>query len=338
MMFSMKKRGTEWLFYLLVLYVFFAAIWWSYLLYIKNNDALEAKKSVLWHRFQAEGRGDEGAYFLSSEYVELVREYEKQQWMILGEGLMLLLFILAGIFQIYRARQKERGLNQQQENFLLSITHELKSPIASVRLILETFQRRVLQAEQRERLAVNALKETDRLHRLVQDLLLAARMDGDFGYAFECLDFGALCMGQLDLARLRYPAHEFRFEDDGVGEYVLERGDRDMLQTLVSNLLDNAVKYGGGTEVVLLLRAFGGGLRLELRDGGGGIVKAERERVFEKFYRSGDERVRQTKGTGLGLFIVRKIALAHGGRVWIEAADLSGKGTCVVVELPLRGG
>jgi signal transduction histidine kinase len=325
------KRNTEWLFYLLIAYVLCAGIWWSYLLYIKNQDALDAKKAVLWAEYKAQGGVEQGPYFASADYQELTAQYQRQQWMILGEGAILLFFILLGIGQIYRSRQKERALATQQQNFLLSITHELKSPLASIQLILQTIQKRQLQVEQLQRLSDNGLKDTDRLHKLVQDLLLAAKMEGGYQYHFEELNFSALVAEQVDLARHRSPVPIVLVEDES--PVHLLAGDYSLLQTLVSNLLDNAIKYGGGQAAIRVqVQAKRNGIQLRVEDGGLGIPKEERERIFEKFYRSGDEHTRKTKGTGLGLFIVQKIAQAHQGRVWVQ--DAQPQGSIFVVELP----
>lgn len=308
------QKGSSWLFYVLIIYVLLAGIWWSYLLRIKNADALEAKKALLWHKMQAQGLQDKKGYFESKEYQELVYEYQKQDWMILGEGLVLLGLIFAGVWQIYQSRKKEVALAQQQQNFLLSITHELKSPIAGIQLVLQTIKKRgSLRSEQLERLSSNGLKDSQRLHRLVEDLLLAARMEGGYSYHFEPIVVNELLEEIAESMRHLVPG-QLHCQ---LPPYQLSmQGDRSTLSSLLYNLLDNAIKYAGESEKIeLRLFCKEEKLFIELADQGPGLAKQERQRIFEKFYRPGSEHTRKKKGTGLGLFIAQKIALAHRGEI-----------------------
>ena len=326
-----SKKNSSWLFYVLIAYVLLAGLWWSYLLVIKNQDALEAKKQVLWYKMRAEGMRSEAAYYESEAYQTLVKDYRRQDYMILGEGLVLLGLILAGIGQIYRSRKKEAALALQQQNFLLSITHELKSPIAAIQLVLQTLRRRQWEAEQVDKLTGHALKDSQRLHRLVEDLLLAARVEGGYTYHFEPIYLQELLQ---DCAQPLKPLFKGSWVWDLPAEAAYVLGDRSTLHSVFRNLLDNAIKYAPDSpELRLSLQIQGKEALVEVIDQGPGLAKAYHKRIFEKFYRPGNEQTRQSKGTGLGLFIAKKVVEAHQGQISLR--DNQPHGLIFSIRLPL---
>ena len=146
-----------------------AGSWWYFLLHSKNKEVKEAEIKIILCNLKIKEKESLGS---NAEYQAVLDRYRRQEWMILGEGSVFIIILLIGLWRIYRIRQKELALATQQQNFLLSITHELKSPIASVQLILETIQKRQLSTEQLQKLSSNGLKDNDRLHKLVHDLLL----------------------------------------------------------------------------------------------------------------------------------------------------------------------
>ncbi|MCH2046422.1 MAG: HAMP domain-containing histidine kinase [Saprospiraceae bacterium] len=331
---NIKKADI--LFYIVISYVLIAGAWWSYLLYIKNNDAFEAKKVYLWSEYVQRGATEE-EFLKSKVFLDLEQQYTRQQWMIQGEGVVLLVLMVAGIWRVYQGRRKELDLARQQQNFLLSITHELKSPIASIQLVLETLQRRKLNPDQLQRLTHSALKDANRLHKLVQDLLLAARMEGGYQYSFEILDFRKLVNDCILLTKPKFKGEILLNIDGDLAEkedqFMLE-ADKTTIASVVLNLIENAIKYAPDTDKIILnLLNKKERLWLEVVDYGTGIPKTEKVRIFDKFYRLGDEHTRQTKGTGLGLFITKKIVEDHKGTISVH--DNEPQGTCFRIRLPL---
>lgn len=322
----MEKSGNI-LFYLIVAYILAAGAWWSYLLHSKNQEAERAQLSNLRYQLQADGIS---AVEERPEYKAILHRYARQKWMIIGEGSVFMLLLLLGLWRIYQIRQQELALALQQQNFLLSITHELKSPIASVQLVLETIQKRQLTQEQLQRLTQNGLNDSERLHKLVQDLLLAARVEGGYEYSFDEVNMQDLLSECIAWIRPKYSG-KIIF-DTPEHPIILEKGEYSTLSTAFSNLLENAVKYSDGTGTISLkLYQKKEQIVVEIADEGLGIPKSERQKIFSKFYRVGNEATRKTKGTGLGLYIVKKVIAAHQGTVFVK--DNQPKGTVFVVQL-----
>lgn len=310
-------RKTSALFTLFVGYVLAAGCWWSYLLYIKNRDAWDAKKEVLRYEMESKGVFDLDALRQSAPYQELERKYSRQEWMIFGEGAALVLLMLLGVWQIQRSRRKEWALAQQQQNFLLSITHELKSPLASIQLSLQTFLRHELPQEKIQRISSHALGEAQRLHRHIEIMLMAARMEGGYQYEFENVDAVALCQVCIQQVQPRYKGNiSFDYPQN---QACIISADKFTLTMALSNLLENAVAYAPDSqEIKVQLSQSNKFWLLSVADQGPGIPQRERLRIFEKFYRIGNENTRSSKGTGLGLYIVRRCAVAHKGHVTVS--------------------
>jgi signal transduction histidine kinase len=314
----MKKSGNI-LFVIIVVYILAAGFWWSYLLNSKNREVLDAQIQKLEILQKING---ENLLKIAEEKKSVLARFNRQRWMIIGEGAVFMIILLIGLWRIYRIRQKELALALQQQNFLLSITHELKSPLASVQLVLETIQKRQLTAEQLQKLSINGLKENDRLHRLVQDLLLAARVEGGYEYVFERLDLDLILRECVGWAMPKY-AGPINFESSG--DIVLKAADKTTLSTAFSNLIENAVKYSE-TNAPINIKAYRKKHQIfvEIADFGPGILKLEREKIFNKFYRIGSEHIRKTKGTGLGLYIVKKVIEAHNGSISVKENQPNG--------------
>ena len=214
---------------------------------------------------------------------------------------------------------------RQQQNFLLSITHELKSPLAVIQLTLDTFSKRQLTEEQRQMLTKNGLSETERLKKLVEDLLLAARVDGGYQYSFEPTDLVALARQCIQIAAPKYKG-QIDFEQE-MDQATIQHGDPKTLSFMLLNILENAVKYAKDTSQIvvrLLSNTEKNAYCIEVADFGQGIPKLEREQIFDKFYRIGNEDTRQTKGTGLGLFIAKEIVKAHRGNIFVRSNQPQG--------------
>jgi signal transduction histidine kinase len=318
--------------YVVIAYMMLAFAWWSVLLYTKNSDAFAAKRDKMRLLMVAEGTvQSEEAFLQSAPYLELKQQYTRQEYMILGEAGVIILTLLIGMYLINRAYNKEMEAARQQRNFLLSITHELKSPIASIRLVLETFQRRSLPPEKTERLIRSALLETERLNGLVSDLLLSAKLEAAYKPHEEALDLPQILEDLIETLDSKYPDARFHFDKrSAISPF---RGDRTGMTSVMLNLMENAVKYSPKpADIEVSLEEMPDALILRFADQGHGIPDKEKPQVFGKFYRIGNEDTRKTKGTGLGLYIVQQIVAAHDGRISIE--DNQPKGTVFKIELP----
>ena len=318
--------------YGVIVYMLLAFAWWSVLLYTKNRDAYQAKRDYLKIMMAAEGLVKNNAEFAAHpRFRELESQYQRQEYMILGEALVFVISSVIGVRLINRGYNKEMLAAQQRRNFLLSITHELKSPIASIRLILETFQRRELNGEQKEKMSRNALRETERLNTLVNDLLLSAKLETAYEPHRDPVDLRELIAEIVASMEAKYPEVRFSFTADD--HFHTFYGDKLGLTSVALNLLENAVKYTTtDPEISVRLQEEPGGILWEVTDNGIGIEDKEKKRIFEKFYRVGNEDTRKTKGTGLGLFIVDQIVKAHEGQ--IAVTDNSPRGTVFTIKLP----
>lgn len=320
--------------YLIMAYMLFAFAWWSVLLFTKNQDAFKAKVELLRIGMVAEGLYKSEEQFQKTQaFKTLYDQYEWQEGMILGEAIVFVITLIIGIWFINRGYHKEAYAAQQRRNFLLSITHELKSPIASIRLITETFLRRELTKEQTAKLSRSALKETERLNTLVNDLLLSAKLETTYQLHIEELNLSVLLRELLLEMGEKHPEASFTLHEPVPVPPI--QGDRPGIISMLLNLLENAVKYSPEPAVIEVnLAQSNRHIQLEVADQGIGIPEKEKKNIFEKFYRVGNEDTRNTKGTGLGLYIVQQIVKAHGGSITVHNNQL--QGTIFRILLPLQ--
>ena len=277
-----------------------------------------------------------------------------RQGVLLVLGVLFFLAIILGMIVNTSFLVREIRLNEQHDSFINAVTHELKTPITSIRLYLETLQRRELDEEQRQKFYRLMLLDSDRLNATVEQVLKAGeagykgaapnRTDLDFGHlVHECMEL-ALRRHHLPSEALKFAAHangnlngaEGAHPESALnGDAFKVHGDPEALRTAVANLLDNAIKYSDGNVQVSVDLDAPDEKRviLRVRDRGIGIPQDELKRVFKRFYRVRSRRSSQVKGTGLGLFIVRSIVRKHGGGVTAESPG-EGRGTTVTLELP----
>src|SRR5205807_6778318 len=252
-------------------------------------------------------------------------------------GIVFFGLIIAGLVlnTIFLVREVRR--NEQQDSFLNAVTHELKTPITSIRLYLETLERRQLDEGQRRNFYRVMLEDTDRLLGTVEQVLRAGEVrDSSARKNWQDVNFSALVQEGVELARLRHALapEALRFSSDPPAEITL-LGNPVELRTAVANLLENAVKYSGPQpEVVVDLAAPDiDTVLLRVKDNGIGIPRADLKRIFKRFYRVSSRATDQVKGTGLGLFIVRSIVRRHGGEVFAESGG-EGLGSIFTIRLP----
>ena len=252
-------------------------------------------------------------------------------------GVISFSLIIAGIIVYTVFLVREMGITEQQDSFLNSVTHELKTPIASIRLYLQTLQAREVGDAQRKEFYRIMLQDADRLQNTVEQVLKAgaARQKSKLHHVAP-VDLAWLVEECVDTARLRHnlpPDAVSMLEVDPHTPLVVD-GDVDDLRTAIANLLDNAVKYSSGTPRVTVQAAgpTPDTAWVRVKDAGIGIPRAQLKRIFNRFYRF-QAGALKVKGTGLGLYIVRSIAKRHGGRVFAESNG-DGTGSTFTLELP----
>jgi signal transduction histidine kinase len=262
-----------------------------------------------------------------------------RQGVLLFFGIVFFALIIAGMVvnTIFLVRELRRS--EQHDSFINAVTHELKTPVASIRLHLETLQRRVLPENQRQEFYRVMLSDTDRLTETVEQVLRAGRAgDKKAGQEKADVDFGQLVRECMDATRARHhlQPEAIRYEEmSSNGDGLRVRGSAEDLRTAVVNVLDNAVKYSGESVDVRVRLEAPDEKRIVLRvqDQGVGIPPDDMKRIFKRFYRVTHRSLAHVKGTGLGLFIVKAIAEKHGGKVFAES-DGEGQGTTIILELP----
>ncbi|HQU56735.1 MAG TPA: ATP-binding protein, partial [Chitinophagaceae bacterium] len=256
------------------------------------------------------------------------KDQQKNNEKYIGEGLTFLALILIGAVFVYRSISRQLKLQQQQQNFMMAITHELKTPISVARLNLETLLKYDLSEEKKQKLLDIALDETLRLDFLTSNILLAAQLDNkNFNATKEELSLTDLVKETIHQFRKRFPDREF---PTTINVDADMKGDAFLLQMLINNLVQNAIKYSPREiPIVTSLQQNKSGIILQIADGGDGIANSEKAKIFSKFYRIGNESTRKTKGTGLGLYLCRKIAKAHNGD--ISVTDNEPKGSIFIV-------
>jgi len=262
-----------------------------------------------------------------------------REGVLLVFGIIFFALIIAGMVvnTIFLVREVRR--NEQHDSFINGVTHELKTPIASIRLHLETLQRRELAEPQKQEFYRVMLSDADRLTTTVEQVLRAGRAgDKRAGKEKSDVDFRQVVQESIEAARTRHHLQPdmIRYEEassNGAGLTV--RGNPEDLRTAVFNVLDNAVKYSGNRiDIRVMLDGHEQDqIVLRVQDTGVGIPTDDMKRIFKRFYRVSHRSLAHVKGTGLGLFIVKAIAKKHGGRVF-ATSEGEGKGTTVTLELP----
>ncbi|HRO44942.1 ATP-binding protein [Agriterribacter sp.] len=263
----------------------------------------------------------------SIKVAEIEKEEKRKVAQYVGEGATFMLLILVGAVFVYRATRRQIQLNTQQQNFMMAITHELKTPIAITRLNIETLLKRKLEESQQEKLLHNALQESNRLNDLCDNILLASQIDaGDYLPDKEVINLSTLVGESAAYFKTRFP-YQLIEETIEAGIYV--KGDSLLLQLAVNNLIENAIKYSEKQKpVTVALQKSGATVQLQIKDQGKGIAQKEKRKIFEKFYRAGNENTRNTKGTGLGLYLTKKIITDHNGNITVQDNIPSG---CIFV-------
>jgi K+-sensing histidine kinase KdpD len=308
--------------WLLLIYVLAALIWWYIALNLQNNQMSAFRIELLTH--------DDPNYISKLEKIN--RDRHRLATAYKSEGLAFILVILAGAVFLRSAVMRQIRIQRQQQNFMMAITHELKTPISITRLNMETLLKHSLDDSKKEKIIKSSLQEINRLNTLTGNILVSAQLEGG-SYLFnkEVINFSEIVVDSCQDFVNRFPNRPWNntLEPD-----LFISGDPLLMQILVNNLIDNAVKYSPpGSPITIHLKKEGGQGTLEVIDEGGGIPKKEHKRIFQKFYRVGNEDTRIAQGTGLGLYLCRKITRDHKMR--LEVSDHHPKGTIFTVRFNL---
>lgn len=315
----LKKKPTSILiFSVLFGYIIVQFLWWEILL-VKQTGQIITEKQKLAEISSVNPEQ------IQLEVKQLHQKKFHQTIMIVGEGTVFLLLLLYGIFKIRKAYLKETELTRQQKNFLLSITHELKTPIAATKLQLQTLQKHKLDIEKQRHLIQNALLENERLNNLVDNVLLASRLDsGEYTLNKTNENISELTEQTIQRYYLNEITKNELFAD--IEKNIFLFIDKTIFPSVIINLIDNAIKYSFNEKnIKLSLKIKSGKVILSVSDSGCGIKQNDKEKIFNRFYRSGNEETRSSKGTGLGLYIVAYLVKKHDGT--IELYDNESRGT-----------
>lgn len=280
------KKQTAIFFYVLGFYVILQFTWWGYHLVDLTTEIEPEEKNLA-----------------------------KKIFMIFSEGMVFFIILMIGLWKIRSSIRKELSLSQRQNNFLLSVTHELKTPLAANKLYLQTILKRDLETDKRNSLIQKAISENQRLEAMIDNILNASRLENQvFKVHFEKIDFSQLLTDIKERYNkiLQKEVLKLELEDD-----FSINGDRFMLEAIINNLIDNSIKYAGIDSPIIIYsrKSSNGNFIFGVKDFGSGIPLKFHAEIFKKFMRIGNEDTRAKKGTGLGLFIVAEFVRMQGGKI-----------------------
>ena len=320
-----KKIRFIFIFYwFLLAYIIAALVWWFIALNRQNEQMANYKIQELQPQKQA--------YMTQVKRIEADEKRKTAQYT--GEGIIFFLLIVAGAAIVFRMIRQQLKQSQQQQNFMMALTHELKTPIAVAKLNLETLQKRKLEEQQQQRLIQTTLQEANRLNTLCNNMLLSSQIEASgFRMSTEEINFSELVAECVQDFKIRFPQRTIAAT---ITDEIFTNGDRLLLQMAVNNLIDNAIKYSPKeTAIVVVLAEQHDIAFLQVKDEGKGITAEEKKKVFTKFYRTGNDATKAAKGTGLGLFLTQKITAEHNGN--ISVTDNIPTGCIFTLTLPLAG-
>jgi two-component system, OmpR family, sensor histidine kinase CiaH len=307
-------------YWFLLIYIVAALVWWFISLENQNRQMFIYRLAQI----------DKNEPDYNQKLAKIEDERKRKTTQYIGEGSTFLLLILVVAVFVYRATKRQIILSQQQQNFMMAVTHELKTPIAVARLNLETLQKYKLDEAKQQKLISNTLQETERLNTLTNNILVTAELEsGHHAISKQEINLSELIKGSVKDFYTRIPDRAIQ---EDIAENIFVAGERLLLQMLLNNLLDNALKYSDKeTAVKVELKKIKDRAVLKILDEGEGIADEEKKRVFQKFYRVGSETTRKAKGTGLGLYLCKRIVHDHEGTITVH--DNVPKGSIFIVSL-----
>ncbi len=318
-------RRASFIYWMLLFYIIAALVWW----FISLNNHVDTMRDFKVRQINATISKQETPGLYQIELDKINKAHSREKTKYIGEGIIFLLLILIGAGFVYRAVRRQFNLQQQQQNFMMAVTHELKTPISVTRLNLETMQKYTLDPEKQKKLLRTTLDETNRLNFLTNNILIASQLEGG-GYisSREELDLSTLLKDCIQDFRNRFPD---RVINETIETDADVKGDPLLLQMLINNLLENAIKYAPKEKpVTAVLKKYRSATELQIQDEGPGIPDDEKKKVFTKFYRIGNEATRKKQGTGLGLYLCRKIANYHNADISVTNNEPAGSNFVVI--------
>lgn len=291
---------------LLFVYVIAAILFWGYSLEKQKDVVYQLEKTILE---KSKLKISDHQYNDELKSIEEKRIRRTKQYY--GEGSTFLLIILLSAGIVYYAYYRQLKLSQLQQNFMLSITHELKTPIAGIKLNMQTMEKRKLDEETNKELIKSSVLETNRLNDLCNNILIATQLENKRKVMFaDEINLTNLVKEEIEEFKTRYPTliinSLFQVDDFNF------KGESTLWKVVISNLIENARKYSPSDEPIEIgISKENNNVKLSIKDKGVGISDAEKLKIFQKFYRIGNENTRNSKGTGLGLYIVKKIVTLY---------------------------
>ncbi len=315
---------------LLLAYIVAAYVFWGFSLQKQSVQISEQELITLHSQVDSNAQ----PLMFASRLHEIEDKKNRRTKQYIGEGSTFLIVIFIGAAVVYSSFRRSIRLSRQQNNFMLSVTHELKSPIAAMKLNLQTLERHQLDLDKRNMLIERCVKEANRLNDLCNNMLLASQIEGkQYVPAKEALNLAEIVEESIHEYEGRYP-NRFEIEEMVDTEIV---GDKLLLQMALSNLVENALKYTPAAKPVRIsVKKKNNCAILQVADEGEGIPDGEKNKIFNKFYRIGNEETRKTKGTGLGLYLTSKIARQHKGKITVK--DNDPVGSLFEITIPLAKG
>ena len=303
-----KLKFVNFIYWVFLTYMIAAFIWWYVSLEKQNSEIATVKFQSI--------RLNDPALYQKVKSIEAFEARKTKQYIY--EGVTFLFLFLLGAIYVYRSLLKQLRYSNQQQNFMMAVTHELKTPIAITQLNIETLLKRELEPAQKKMLIENTLKETHRLDALCNNILLASQLDmGKYESNMQDVDLSDIVQKLVDSFQERF---EQRALITTITQSVFIQAEPLLIQLLINNLLDNAHKYSSlSSPITVLLISQKNQIQFIIKDEGVGIPMEERAKIFEKFYRIGDESTRTTKGTGLGLYLCKKISEFHQATITVDA-------------------
>jgi two-component system, OmpR family, sensor histidine kinase CiaH len=321
----MAMSKLRWAFvgyWFLLIYAVAAMFWWMYTLLAQNKDSYILAKQEIENCYIQKYISSE-SYNL--ELTDAKANLNSNRRKFYSEGAVFLIVIIVCALLVYKAIKRQLDLNQQQQNFIMAVSHELKTPLAVSKLNMQTLQLRKLDESTQNKLVGNTLSEIERLQDLTQNILAASQLDSASTYSNKSvIELRLILQQAVNRFAALYPNRKFDFSQQN-GLQI--NGVQSLLDLVVHNLLSNANKYSAidlPIQVTMINNGF------KITDYGQGIPPEEQQKVFEKFYRVGNELTRTSKGTGLGLYICKKIVENHNGSIAIE--NNQPRGTSFVVQ------
>jgi K+-sensing histidine kinase KdpD len=318
-------RSMNIFFLVSLFYTLAALVFWENSLQKQNNIMFQKNIEINTLKNYSPSVAAEQFAIIKDKYLRKKKQY-------LGEGIVFLLAILIGAIIVYISFKRKLQLSNLQNNFMLSVTHELKSPLAGIKVGLETMAKRDLTKDQQHLMIRNSITEADRLNELCNNILLSTQIESK-EYTTNKVTFNLIAVAEkcVEDFRARYQNIQWNFTSNiNAYDYI---GDEFLWRITLNNLLENAYKYAGNSaKIEMQIQQNNNRIKISIADQGPGIPDEDKKKIFHKFYRRGNENTRISKGTGLGLYIVDQTTKWHNASVKME--DNKPTGNIAIISIP----